>query len=201
MGVYYKIRKDGSRAWYYDLCIDGKRMRGIGGRSKREAVEALANLREKHRIGEDVFKKPDDPKLDEFVAEFLNWSKNNKRSYKRDEQLANNLLRWFGYRKLSSIECSDIERYKVERKQENRNGRFGSLDRKITNATVNRELACLKRMYNLAIQWGKARKNPVNGVRFLHEPPKKERYVTAEEARKLLQRCLPFNSTSAHLCL
>ena len=42
-------------------------------------------------------------------------------------------------------------------------------------------------MYNLAIQCGDANKNPVNIVKFLHEPPKKDCFVTQDEAAKLVE--------------
>lgn len=186
MGVYYKMRANGTRVWYYDLCVDGRRLRGIGGNTKREAVETLAALREKYRRGHDVFQKPEDPTFEDFASEFLVWSQNNKRSFKRDEQLVENLMRWFRHYRLSSIHPADVERFKAERKQEKRRGSHGTLNRQISNATVNREVACLKRMFNLAMQWGKALRNPVNAVRFLQEPPKKERYVTPIEARRLI---------------
>lgn len=155
MGVYYKTRADDTRVWYYDLCVDGKRQRKIAGngRSKREALNVLAEIRSKYRKGEfDPFKKAKDPRFGEFAEKFLKWSQTNKRSFKRDEQFIENLKRWFSERRLSSIDAEDIETYKIERKAENCRCGNIELDRQVSNATVNREIACLKRMYNLAIK-------------------------------------------------
>ena len=56
----------------------------------------------------------------------------------------------------------------------------------VSNATINRELACLKKMYNLAIKWGEAKRNPVIDVEFLKEPPGRTRFLSEEEAQRLI---------------
>lgn len=95
-------------------------------------------------------------------------------SYRRDVTIVAHVNKFFGNKRLSEITPEDVERYKSQRKG-------------VKNGTINRELACFKRMFNLAMKWGDAPSNPVTAVRFLHEPPKKERYVTREEAAKLMQ--------------
>ncbi len=57
------------------------------------------------------------------------------------------------------------------------------------NGTITRELACLKRMYNLAIKWGDAKKNPVNEVSFLEEPPGRNKFLSQEEASIFQNSC------------
>jgi len=44
-------------------------------------------------------------------------------------------------------------------------------------------------MYNLAIRWKKAALNPVNSVEFLKDPPGRTRYLTIEEANRLIECC------------
>jgi integrase len=193
MGVYYKTRKDGTRVWYYDLCVDGKRRRGIGGDSKREALNTLAEVRSKYRKGElNPFVKAKDPLFEEFAEKFLTWSRTNKRSAHRDQQFVENLSRYLGGRRLSAIDSEDVEEYKIRRKAERaRNNRVQNLERLVSNATVNRELACLKRMYSLAMKWKDARHNPVTGVQFLEEPVKQERYIDKEEFARLYEAACP----------
>ncbi|NIV99960.1 tyrosine-type recombinase/integrase, partial [Candidatus Saccharibacteria bacterium] len=194
MGVYYKVKKNGERVWYFDLCIDGKRKRGIAGsgRSKREALNVLAELRSKYRKGDfNPFQEAQNPLFQDFAEKFLLWSKTNKRSHKRDQQLVNNLKRWFDGRKLSSIDSQDIEAYKIERKSEKRRCGNFEVDRFVSNATVNREVACLKKMFNLAIQWGDATRNPVNGIKFLQESNYEERYIDEKEFEKLYEAVCP----------
>lgn len=92
------------------------------------------------------------------------------------------ILKFFKGEFLLSITPSDIEDYIGERRKEC-----------VSNATINRELACLKKMYNLAIKWGEAKKNPVNDVEFLEEPPGRTRFLSEEEALRLI------NCSSDHL--
>ena len=74
-----------------------------------------------------------------------------------------------------------IERYKLSRLQA------------VSPATVNRELAGLKRLFNLAEQWGIYRgRNPVKGVRFLNENNLKLRTLSEPEGEALLSHCSPY---------
>ena len=74
-----------------------------------------------------------------------------------------------------------MEYFKIERKAERARSRNFELDRFVSNATVNRETACLKRIFNLAIKWKEAKRNPVNDVEFLQEAQLQERYLDEEE--------------------
>ena len=63
----------------------------------------------------------------------------------------------------------------------------------MTPATVNRELAGLKRLFNVAEQWGLFRgRNPVKGVRFLDENNLKFRTLSEEEEAGLISCCSPY---------
>ncbi len=54
-------------------------------------------------------------------------------------------------------------------------------------ATVNREVAYLRHVLNLAVRWGYLRENPVRGVKMLSEPPGWLRYLAEEEKHRLLR--------------
>lgn len=69
-----------------------------------------------------------------------------------------------------------VEKYKLLRKEEG-----------AEPATINRELGCLRHMFNMAIKWKKAQVNPVREVKFLKEPKEKERILTEEEEVRLLE--------------
>jgi hypothetical protein len=83
-------------------------------------------------------------------------AKANKRSWLRDEQMYRKLKQFFGSeRQLTDCNPADIEGYKLNRRKE------------VSGSTVNRELALLKRMFNLAIDWELFRDlNPVRKVKF-----------------------------------
>ena len=69
-----------------------------------------------------------------------------------------------------------VEKYKLTRKEEGAGP-----------ATINRELGCLRHMFNMAIKWKKAQSNPVREVKFLIEPKEKNRILAEEEEARLLE--------------
>jgi len=83
---------------------------------------------------------------------------------------------------MKQVTPKQIEQCKMERAKEIN----PITKRTIRPATVNRELACLKHIYTLAIEWGDVEKNPVKGVKFLQEKNLSYRYLTQDEIQKLL---------------
>ncbi|MFB0564625.1 MAG: tyrosine-type recombinase/integrase [Candidatus Aminicenantaceae bacterium] len=64
------------------------------------------------------------------------------------------------------------------------------LDDGVKKSTINRNLACLRKMLNKAIDWDYLRENPVKKVKLFSEKEYiKERVLTAEEEEKLLNAC------------
>jgi integrase len=56
-------------------------------------------------------------------------------------------------------------------------------------ATVNREIACLRTMFNKAIRDGKLEKNPTRGVKFLKENNERDRVLISEEWERYKTKC------------
>jgi integrase len=100
----------------------------------------------------------------------------------RDQQLLKPLTSFFGKdTQLTEISPIEIEGYKVKRRSE------------VSGATVNRELALLKRMFNLAITWDLyLGQNPVRKVKFFQEFNTGKRILTQEEEEKLIQNAAPY---------
>ncbi len=95
------------------------------------------------------------------------------------------LSEFFSGRVLELIDAGTVEKFKLYRsRQPRKNARDGRL---VTPAAVNRDLAVLRILFNLAIRLGKARHNPVAGVRFFKEHPKHMRVLTAEEEGHYLE--------------
>ena len=92
---------------------------------------------------------------------------------------------------LSEINPLLIEKYKLTRKEEG-----------AEPATINRELGCLRHMFNMAINWRKAQNYPFgfgkNKVKFLKEPKGKDRILTEEEEVRLLE-AVRLTTKSQHL--
>jgi integrase len=126
--------------------------------------------------------------FERFVARYLEeYSKPNKKSWTRDITSTNALLRFFSGKNLSQITSWLVEKYKAERQKEI--SRFG---REISKSSINRELACLKTMFNKAIDWDLGSTNPVRKVRLFPEKPNKLRVVSDEEFQKVYNNASDF---------
>jgi len=160
--------------YYIDYRYMGRRIMERVGPQKRLAEELLA--RRKTEIAEDRFqvKRRRNIRFDAFAKVYLDYAQTNKRSWVRDEFSLRKLTPFFGNRLLSDISPFFIESYKKKRVDE------------VKPATVNREIALLKRMFNLAIKWGRATTNPMKDVRLFREENLPERILSKEEIAKLL---------------
>ena len=151
--------------WYVDFTAQGKRIRQFGGYTKEQARNTLAKLRIDKLDEKLGFKKPEleDVPFEKFADDFLElYSKQNKRSWQRDEASLNVLKKFFKTDTLQSIGPEKVERFKAKRKAE------------VKPATVNRELACLKTLFNKAVEWGKLEESSLGAVKKFKEPPGKE---------------------------
>lgn len=181
MSVYSKKRQDGSTAWYYCFVCDGKRYRAVGGATRTQALRMQEKVRFQVISGEYEQKKSiANPMIEEFSEIYLRRRKHLK-SYKRIDLSARTLIGFFKGRRLGDITAGKIEDYIAKR-----------LDDGVANATINRELTCLKHMYNMAIKWHDARDNPVTDVTFLKEPPGRTRYLLEDDAKHLIDHASAF---------
>ena len=168
------------RIWYINYFVNGVRKREAIGPSKQLAREVLAKRRVEVKEGLYFNIKRDKiTRLSEIVNDFLEYSRNNKRSYIRDKEMAGHLQSFLGNCRLSEITPHLIERYKEYRVHQ--------VGRK--PATVNRELGCLKAIFNWAIKNKKATENPVREVKFYQEESPRIRYLSEEEIQRLLASC------------
>lgn len=170
MGMYKR-----GDSWYIDYYVNGKRKRERVGTNKKVAEQALAKRQvqiAEHRFL-DIQKSPK-TQFDAFAGTYLEYAKANKQSWQRDVHSIQRLREVFGGKPLSDITPLALETYKSARLKQ------------VSPATVNRELACLKHMFTKAIQWQMATSNPVRQVRMLKENNQRLRYLTNDEAQRLL---------------
>jgi integrase len=146
-----QIRKRGRVYWirYYR---NGRRHEESAGSDNYEKARDLLRLREGAIAkGAPITAKMGQLRFDEAAQDFLNdYETNGKRALehvKRRVELA--LKPWFGGRRMASISTADVRAY-VKHRQE-----AGA-----ANATINRELAALKRMFSLAMQAEKLMHRP-----------------------------------------
>jgi len=164
-----------SGSWYIDFSHDGVRTRKKIG-SKKDAENALSAIKVDILRGEYRFQKSVKKKFDKFADEYLEYAKANKRSWSREEIILNHLKSHFSEKLLSKINAKDIENYKQERLE------------KVKPPTINRELAQLKFMYNLAKKWKYVDENPVKDVKFFQERQLATRTLSEKEARELIDK-------------
>jgi integrase len=176
MGIYLK-----GKNWYIDYYVKGRRKRKKIGHSKKLALQVLQDVQLKIAKGEylGIFDEKKIP-FEEYAKQYLAFSKANKAwsTYQRRDRFSvDNLVSFFKGKYLFEITSEMIEKYKAARLE------------KVTPASVNRELACLKHMYTKAIDWGYIKLNPGKGVKRLKEPPGRLRYLNPEEVGGLLEAC------------
>ncbi len=176
MGIYRR-----QNVWwitYHDQ--SRRRIQESSHSSIRRDAERLHALR-KSEVLRGVYREPVRISLEKFADRYMEYAKTNKRSWLRDGQLLKPLKEFFRIeRQLADITPSDIEGYKLWRR------------RQVSGATVNRELALLKHMFNLAINWDLyAGSNPLRKVKFFQEVNAGFRVLHAQEEARLLRNATP----------
>ena len=112
--------------------------------------------------------------LADVIGDYLAEAETYKRSYRDDARYGRMWTERFGARLLEELTPAELERVKTERVQ------------LVEPATVNRELAFLKHVYNVAIRDSKTERNPVSKIKLLREPSGRVRYLTDEEEARLM---------------
>ena len=155
MGIY-KVKGKKGESWGVDFYDNGQRIKKIIG-NKRDAEDSLHLLKVDSLKGELHLIKKSDMSFKELTEKYLEYGKTNgKRSLRRDGFSVKALMDYFRYFKASQINPLHLEGYKKKRLEESKKP-----------GTINRELACLKNMFNLAIKWKLVRENPVREVKLL----------------------------------
>jgi len=176
MGVFQR-----NGHWYMDYyTADGKRVRKKIGPNKSLAMTVLR--KRKVEVAENKhldIKREQNVYFEVFADSYLElYSKLNNRSWRKsDLHNVNTLKRYFAGKMLHEIRPEAIERFKADRLKE------------VSVARVNRNLSCLKCMFNRAIDWGKIEQNPMRKVKMLKETNTRLRYLEKEEIAKLLNSC------------
>ena len=176
MGVYKR-----GNSWWFSLGHQGRTIRKRGGRTRNQAESALVNLRKQLKEGElDTELKQ--VTFEEYCKVYMRLTKGNKatRTLERDRYtIEKHLIPFYGQRQMNTLKSSDIEEYKQARRPD------------AAPSTINRELGTLKAMLGKAVKWHYLRNNPASGISKLSDPPKPPKFLSIEEAHKLLESCKP----------
>jgi len=202
----FALAKFSGRVWWVDWYQDGQRKRERIGPNKSAAEQRLREILSARTEGRYIKKNPDTRTLfKDLAAWYLNLPEvQAKRSYVRDKQLIAHLLPHFGDKLLKDITPATVEAYKQKRlcevsgrckkRKAAESDKAEQTPPKLTApASVNREIACLKVIFNRAVKNGKAEKNPSHGIKLLKENNERDRILAPEEYERLLVH------TPAHL--
>jgi integrase len=196
------IFKRGRIYWYHFL-HDGlhvQRSTKQGNpRVARQIEAAFRTALAKGEVGITERKKA--PSFKTAMRAFLAWSeKQHERhpgTFRRYLVSSSALLRHFGDQPLDRITPEDVEQFKATRAT----AKGQRTNRRIMPATVNRELACLKALFNHAIKSDLPVRNPVSRVGFLPEQNEQTRVLNFEEQARYLGVATPMLRDVATLML
>jgi integrase len=176
----YLDKRTGERktaaTWWVQYSVRGKRFRESSGSSNRaDAVKLL-----KRRIGDASQGRTIGPQAEKTRFKQLtqmlidDYRANGRRSLKRIRASVGHLLAFFGDEFAMDITGDRIASYIVYRQ-----------DEKAAAATINRELAALKRAFRLGEKVGKVIQRPE--VSMLREDNRRKGFFEAEEYRAVLE--------------
>jgi integrase len=180
---------------YYDP--NGKRHREVAGSKLEDAVSRKEEIREQIRKGKYFAeRKKYTTTFDELVKKYKEIFKDQK-CFERAKKFAlRSIEKHFSGKLLSQITPYDIESYKRLRKETSitvtrkKGDICVNVDtgRRRSDATVNRELACLSHLFSKAVEWEMMEESPFRKMRrlFFKENNQRTRFLTEEEIKSLL---------------
>jgi integrase len=176
-----KVRKyrcmfqDAKGRWWLDYYTpEGKRKRKLCG-SHEAAKDALGEIQHAKKRG-TYTDESRAPIFEEYAQRYLAKVSINKASGDREERAMKTLVAHFGRTRLSKIKRTEVREY--------RNDRLKT----VKGASVNREIALLRHLFNVAIDDGVVAVNPARGGPGMKafKEKQRERFLAMPEVDALL---------------
>jgi len=187
-GLVIEIRSTGGKTYYLRYSDSRGRQRQCKLADAADVnLEQARTLADKYRtkiaMGEDPVEQKRvvraTPTLSAFVEDnYLPYIKSYKRSWETDLSVLNNhILPTFGKKYMDEIERREVVTFAAKL--------IGSHK----PASVNRIVVVLRFIYSLALRWDTpgVRGNPCTGVKGYEENNKRERYLTEDETKRLIE--------------
>jgi len=176
-GIYLR-----GRIWWIRYVYQGQLIRQSIGPDRRLAEQALQAIRGDIIRGNFRLRRIEERRtFAEMVDEYMK-IKSAKRSLARDAASFKNLLPVFGKKPLHLITTREVEGYARDRAA------------KVKGATVNRELALLRHLFNIAMDNGYTDQNPARAIKRYPESPWRHKFFFSEPEIKGL-----INASAPHL--
>jgi integrase len=207
------IFKRGNVYWYHFLHEGQHIQRSTKQGNPRVARQIEAAFRTALAKGEvGITERKRIPGVKTAMADFLKWAKQDHQmapsTAERYSYSSFALLSFFGDKRLDKITPEEVERYKTSRAAEFKTVRGKDKKRiqtkqRLRPATVNRELACLRAMFNHAIKADVPLRNPISktAAKVLREDNEQTRVLTYEEQGAYLAKASPMMWDVAMLML
>jgi integrase len=138
----------------------------------------------------DMGPKVEDLLFEKAVEKYLEWYKANRGAYtylKYAIPASKALKASFDGKRLSQISPFLIEAHKLNRKRES--DPENPDHKPVTDTTINHDLTFLRHMFNKCVEWHFAKTNPMSKVELFKLDNGRTRYLSAEEADRLLKAC------------
>ena len=163
--------QDTQGRWWVDYRTPEKRrVRKLCG-SFDDARARAAEVVTQKRKG-TYFDPQQSPALSEFAEKYLQQVSTLKSGFEREKQMMKLLVAEFGQKKLAKISRLNVVEYRKNRLKT------------VSPVTVNREIALLRHMFNVSIQWELCAKNPVLGLKQFDET-RRDRFLSIEEVQRM----------------
>jgi site-specific recombinase XerD len=206
------IFKRGSVYWYHFLW-DGRHVQRStkqgNPRVARQIEAAYKTALAKGEVG--IIERKKAPGFKAAMKAFLDWSEGEHEAHpathRRYKVSSIALLCHFGDEAIDRITPEAVEAFKTARALESatargkEKGKRKSTGKRIRPATLNRELACLKALFNHALKQDFTFRNPVSRVEFLPENNEQTRVLSYDEQEKYLDVATPMLRDVATLML
>lgn len=177
MAIYKKNEK-----WYYQFMLNGERKHGLcpGASDKKEAeqYESTIKFRLVQQQNGVIPREEKNVPLYKLRTMYEKYSKTNKKSYKSDIYMLNIITNYFG----GNMIVQKITPCKIEQFKD-----FLKTERNSKNSTINHYLTLMSKMFNIGIDNGIVRNNPLQKVGKLREDNNKTRYLTIAEEKRLFK--------------
>ncbi len=184
IGLKLRVSKNGRRFFQHRYSFLGrKKCLSVGEFPHVTLQDARKRVSENKSLlardidpSEERQQKRSDLTMSDYIDQFyIPHAMSHKKTWKTDGYMINHRIRpILGKLRLSTITVRDITNFHSKEKERN------------TAVTANHYLILIRRMFNLAIQWGLLEKNPAAGLDKFKTPPNRERYLTKEELPRFL---------------
>ena len=167
--------------WWMSFVYNGRRHRQSTGTANRKLAQQIEDKVKGELVeGKWLERLPGEEKtFEEMMEKYLAEHASKKASGRDSAGYSKNLTSFFKGMVVAHITPKHINEYKIKRRADG-----------VKPATINRELAAMKKAFNLALkEWEWVRGNPVTKVSMEQENNKRDRWLREEEENTLLESC------------